>query len=143
MTLRHSWKVTFIVGAVVPSLLAFAPSASALPPGCDWSTDAGTQACLGGAPFDAGKNGNGDTYGPSGEAGFLADTRLILPSIRRLTDAHLLKIGYQVCENRRRGHTEDAVKEAYAAAFAKEGLDPYDAGYLVMDAEMFLCPGLG
>jgi hypothetical protein len=98
---------------------------------------------MGGGPFDAGKNGNGDTYGPSGEAGFLYDTMLVLPSVRALSDAHLLKIGYQVCENRRRGLSEDVVKEAFAAAFAKNGLDSSDAGYLVIDAEMYLCPGLG
>lgn len=40
------------------------PAASALPSGCDWNTDEGVQACMGGGPFDAGKDGHGDTYLP-------------------------------------------------------------------------------
>ncbi len=118
------------------------PAGDKLPPGCNWNTDTGTQACLGGGPFDAGKNGNGDTYGPSGEAGFLYDTRLILPSARRLNDAQLLAFGRAVCTDRRAGRSEEAVKSSLAAAFTKVGLDPYDAGYFVIDAEMYLCPGL-
>ncbi|MEW2484603.1 DUF732 domain-containing protein [Mycobacterium sp. NPDC049093] len=142
MTVSLRCTLLAVGGALATSLVVLAPSAAALPPGCDWNTDAGTQACMGGGPFDAGKNGNGDTYGPSGEAGFIYDTKLVLPSVRKLSDAHLLKIGHQVCENRRRGHSEDAVKEAFAAAFKKIGLDPSDAGYMVIDAEMYLCPNL-
>lgn len=113
-----------------------------LPPGCNWNTDTGTQACLGGAPFDAGKNGNGDTYGPTGEAGFLYDTRLILPSARRMNDGQILAFGRAVCTDRRAGQSADTVEKSLAAAFAKVGLDPHDAGYFAIDAEMYLCPGL-
>lgn len=117
-------------------------SGTKLPPGCNWNTDTGTQACLGGGPFDAGRDGNGDTYGPTGEAGFLYDTRLILPSARRLNDAQLLAFGHAVCTDRRAGRSESAVKQSLSTAFAKAGLDPYDAEYFVIDAEMYLCPGL-
>ena len=134
--------VLAVAGVLATSLLAPIPSANALPPGCDWNTDEGTQACMGGAPFDAGKNGNGDTYGPSGEGGFLSDTRLVLPSVRRLSDAQLLGLGQLVCDNRRKGFTEDAVKEGLRVAFSNNGLDPSDAGYLVIDAQMYLCPAL-
>lgn len=140
MTLRSRSTPAVVPGVFIFLLLALAPSATALPPGCNWNTDTGTQACLGGGPFDAGKNGNGDTYGPSGEAGFLYDTKLVLPSVRTLSDARLLKIGYQMCDNRRRGISESVVKNAFADAFAKNGLDPADAGYMVIDAEMYLCP---
>lgn len=128
--------------AVFAGLVLTAPSASALPPGCDWNTDTGTQTCMGGSSFDAGKNGNGDTYGPSGEAGFLSDTRLILPTAQALTDDKLLKIGYLMCDSRRQGRSEEVVKSAFATAFAQNGLDGNDAGYMVIDAEMYLCPGL-
>jgi hypothetical protein len=80
-----------------------APSAFALPPGCNWNTDTGTQACMGGGSFDAGKNGNGDTYGPSGQAGYLYDTRLVLPTARAMTDAQLLGLGQFICDKRRQG----------------------------------------
>lgn len=119
------------------------PGGNKLPPSCNWNTDTGTQACLGGGPFDAGKNGNGDTYGPSGEAGFLYDTRLILPSVRRLSDAQLLALGHLACDNRRKGRSSESVKNGFEVGFTEQGLDPYDAGYFVTDAEMYLCPGLG
>lgn len=140
MTVRLRCTLVAIAGALAYSLLALAPSATALPPGCDWNTDAGTQACMGGAPFDAGKNGNGDTYGPSGEAGYLYDTRLVLPSVRGLSDAQLLRLGRAACDYRRQGYSEDTVTNTMEAAFAKTGLDASDAGYLVIDAELYLCP---
>lgn len=108
---------------------------------CDWGTDAGVQACMGGAPFDAGKNGNGDTYGPTGEAGFVSDVRLILPSVQRLDDAKILALGRATCNLRREGYSQEVAKKSLAKAFAENGLDPYDAGYFVIDAEMYLCPG--
>lgn len=54
----------FVIGALVALSTVAGPSASALPSGCDWNTDEGVQACMGGGPFDAGKDGHGDTYVP-------------------------------------------------------------------------------
>jgi hypothetical protein len=141
MTVRSRCALLAIIVAVAfPPLVVAVPSAAAQP-GCDWNTDAGTQACLGGGSFDAGKNGNGDTYGPSGEAGFVYDTRLILQSARALPDTQLLALGHGVCDRRREGNSEDRVTTAVADVFATNGLVAADAGYFVIDAEMYLCPG--
>lgn len=131
------------IGILGAALMVVAPSASAEPPGCNWNTDVGVQACLGGGPFDAGKNGNGDTYGPTGAAGFLYDIRLVATSFQGLTDEQVLDTGKFVCEQRRAGNSEDRVQNYLTGQLAKRGVSEADVGYFVIDAEMYLCPGLG
>lgn len=121
----------------VASLMLSAPSAVALPPGCDWNTDEGTQACMGGGPFDAGKNGNGDTYqppgAPSGEAAFLGDLKTSISG----SDAGKLNVGYTVCKILANGGDingiETSVKHSY-------NLTPENARLLVGSAFVRLCP---
>ncbi|UBV19660.1 hypothetical protein H8Z59_20295 [Mycolicibacterium fortuitum] len=120
-----------VICAVAISPLLAAPSATATP-GCDWNTDRGTQACLGGGPFDAGKNGNGDTYGPTGEAGFLQDNRMSFPRGR---DADIIQLGHNICNGLGKGMSERSIK----ASLVREGLDETTAGAVVISAQMFLC----
>ncbi len=122
-----------VIGALAFSSLVAAPSATALPPGCNWSTDVGTQACMGGGPFDAGKDGNGDTYGPSGEAGFLQDNRMSFP---RGSNADIIQLGHNICNGIGKGMSEGSIK----ASLIREGLDETTAGAVVISAKMFLCP---
>ncbi len=136
------WTRAVFAAGLALAAVALQSAPIAVSKTCDWGTDAGVQACLGGAPFDAGKNGNGDTYGPTGEAGFVSDVRLILPSIGRLNDAQILELGHAACDLRRQGFSEQRVKDIMAATFNKNRLDPDDSGYFTIDAEMYLCPGL-
>lgn len=120
-----------VAGAVVSSLLICIPPANAAP-GCNWNTDQGTQACLGGGPFDAGKNGNGDTYGPTGEAGFVQDNRMSFP---HASNAAIIQLGRNICGGLSKGMSEDSIK----SALVNEGLDSTTAGAVVISAQMFLC----
>ncbi|MUL44453.1 hypothetical protein FZI85_17155 [Mycobacterium sp. CBMA293] len=115
-----------------------APSASALPPGCDWNTDAGVQACMGGSSMDAGKNGNGDTYGslqpgPTGEEGFLKYVSPYFPGIPR---ENLLKSGHGVCASLVKVHYTFTIEQA----LEENGLGFRQAEHLVEGAQGFLCP---
>ena len=135
--MRKKMKViTRFVGiAAVSAALAIpAPSAVAAP-ACDWNTDEGTQACMGGGPFDAGKNGHGDTYGPTGEAGFLQDQKVYFP---RISNDQLLKVGYAICKDTANGVSHNAMRSALMG----RGLDETSAGAVVISAQMFLCSGL-
>lgn len=131
MTIYQRYALLGVAATLTSSLMVFAPSATATPPGCDWNTDRGTQACLGGGPFDAGKNGNGDTYGPTGEAGFLNDNRRLL----RGSDADIIQLGHNICNGLHKGRSPDSIK----AALIREGLDQLTAGSVVISAQMFLC----
>lgn len=121
-----------VVAFAFPPLVGAVPPAFAQP-GCDWNTDTGTQACMGGGPFDAGKNGNGDTYGPSGEAGFLADNRPFFPNSN---DKGLLTYGYSICRGIANGQSE----ASFEAELTSHGVSEVNAGAFVMSAQMFLCP---
>jgi hypothetical protein len=87
---------------------------------------------MGGGPFDAGKDGNGDTYGPTGEAGFLADNKPFFPDVSNKT---LLETGYGICRGLAAGHSE----EAFEAELIRRGVDETNAGALVISSQMFLC----
>lgn len=108
-------------------LVAPAPPAAAAPL-CDWSTDAGAQACMGGGPF-----GGGDTYGPTGEAGFVQDNKRSFP---QTSPDVLLRAGYKVCEGIANGGSPSGMK----AELMKSGMDETSAGAFVMSAQMYLCP---
>ncbi|WP_142239875.1 DUF732 domain-containing protein [Mycobacterium sp. ST-F2] len=129
-------------GVALSAPLVLAPSAVALPPGCDWNTDAGVQACMGGGPMDAGKNGNGDTYGPTGEAGFLREVRLVAWSASVLSDQQVIDAGHWVCNQRRQDRSQKNVVMSLQAAFFKKGITDSDSAYIEDNAEMYLCPGL-
>jgi hypothetical protein len=120
-----------VIGAVV--LLLSATSATAAPPGCDWGTDAGTQACLGGGPFDAGKDGHGDTYGPTGVPAYLHDAKVAFP---RANDHDLLTMGYAIFKAAATGASADVI----VSALVKNGVAEGGAGYLASAAVMWLCP---
>lgn len=144
MTICPRYGLLTVAATLASSLLIVAPLATAMPPGCDWNTDRGTQACLGGGPFDAGKDGNGDTYGPTGEAGFLQDNRRLFPRAR---DADIIQLGRNICKGLSKGMSPSSIE----AALIREGIhqmtagtvvgitDQMAAGSVVISAQMFLC----
>lgn len=131
--LRYS--LLAVIGAV--TLLLSAPSATALPPGCNWNTDEGTQACMGGGPFDAGKNGIGDTYqpagAPTGEAAFLKNIKTSISG----SDASKLYAGYTVCEIAANGGEAHEIETSLKYSY---NLTPENANLLVTSALVWLCP---
>lgn len=139
MTVRQRCTLVAIASALTSSLLAFAPSAIALPPGCNYNTDLGVQACLGGGPFDAGKNGNGDTYQPGSASAaqrYLADVR----DVGRLTgtDEAILSTGTKICRLRSQGWSYSDLEQAIVE---QSGLPAEDAEFLVTSATVWLCSG--
>jgi hypothetical protein len=88
---------------------------------------------MGGGPFDAGKGGQGDTYGPTGEPAYLQDTKLVFP---RVSNDDLLKIGYTICKAAATGASSNVIE----SALVKRGVPEGNAGYLVTSAQMWLCP---
>lgn len=84
---------------------------------------------MGGGPF-----GGGDTYGPTGEAGFIQDNKRYFP---QTSNDVLLQAGYTVCKGLANGVTPASIK----AQLVKSGLDETNAGAFVMSAQMYLCPG--
>ncbi|MCT7369593.1 DUF732 domain-containing protein [Mycolicibacterium llatzerense] len=92
--------------------------------------------------MDAGKNGHGDTYGPTGEAGFLREVRLVAWSASVLSDQQVIDAGHWVCNERRQGRSQKNVVMSLQAAFFKKGITDSDSAYIEDNAEMYLCPGL-
>jgi hypothetical protein len=88
---------------------------------------------MGGGPFDAGKGGQGDTYGPTGEAGFLRDNR---SSFAGNSSEDLLKLGYAICKGLASGGSENSIK----TKLIRGGVDEVSAGAVVISAQMYLCP---
>ncbi|GJO33968.1 hypothetical protein NJB1507_46300 [Mycobacterium marinum] len=84
---------------------------------------------MGGGPF-----GGGDTYGPTGEAGFIQDNKRYFP---QTSNDVLLRAGYAVCKGLANGGSSAGMK----AELMKSGLDENSAGAFVMSARMYLCPG--
>lgn len=134
-------KVT--ASALLPSMVAvFVGAAISIPsatasPGCsgDRSTPDEFLGCWGGGPWQEQDGSSPDTYGPTGERGFLAENRtmLIFPE---LSDATLLKLGYAACSDRSRGVSDDAMQQA----LINVGADEVSAGAFVTNT-WFLCSG--
>jgi uncharacterized membrane protein len=127
-TLKAVARFVTVAAVSVAALMVASPAAVAAP-NCDWNTDAGTQACMGGGPF-----GGGDTYGPTGEAGFVHDTKRMFP---QADSGKMVKLGYEICADTARGTSRAMMK----AKLMKFGIDDTSAGALVTTAQMYLCPG--
>lgn len=118
-TLKAFTRFVTVAAVSVAALMVASPTAVAAPI-CDWSTDAGAQACMGGGPF-----GGGDTYGPRGEAGFVQDNKRYFP---QTSPDVLLRAGYAVCKGLANGGSPSGMK----AELMKSGMDETNAGAFVM-----------
>ena len=122
--------VTISIGVAIPM-----PSAAASP-GCsgDRSTPDQFLGCWGGGPWQEQDGSSPDTYGPTGERGFIYDNRSV-GSFPNISDATLVKLGHAICQDLANGFSEKAEK----SVLMRNGVSELDAGAVVISAQMYLC----
>jgi hypothetical protein len=91
-------------------------------------------SCLGGGPWQNQDGSSPDTYGPTGERGFVYDNRSV-GSFPNISDATLLKLGHAICQDLANGFSERATK----SVLMRNGVSELDAGAVVISAQMYLC----
>ncbi|WP_083420447.1 DUF732 domain-containing protein [Mycolicibacterium llatzerense] len=119
------------------SALPHAPSASALPPGCNWNTDAGVAACMGtgAGSFDASATG-GDT----GDIGFASAVQSHVPETQNWDPRDVIQLGMNICRQIQLGMSEATAKAGVAKELAQKGYPTQSAPYLVDTARQYICP---
>ncbi|MDX1879769.1 DUF732 domain-containing protein [Mycolicibacterium sp. 141076] len=126
-----------VVAVTIASAAVLAPSASALPPGCDWNTDVGVAACMGtgGGSFDSSATG-GDT----GDVGYVSAVRDHVPELGPLYAGDISQLGKNICYQLQHGTSDAAAKAGLASELAKNGYPTRSAPYLVDTARQHICP---
>lgn len=126
---------TVAAAACLSSLaLTYAGQVNAAPY-CDPTTSDGYLACIGGGiPWQNQNGSSPDTYGPTGERGFIYDNRSV-GAFPGISDPDLLKIGYFLCEKVAEGYSDEGIK----LALMDYGVDELNAGAIVTSAQMYLC----
>lgn len=99
--------------------------------GCDPYSGALT-SCLGGGPWQNQDGSSPDTYGPTGQRGFLRDALMVFPNG---SQQKMLELGRRICVFRAEGYSDNIVE----AGLVEAGLHEGDAGYLVTISGMYLC----
>jgi hypothetical protein len=127
------------VGLLTASIMAtvLAPAASALPPGCDWNTDAGVAACMGSG---AGSFDNSYTGGDTGDVGYVAAVENYAPELNAFYPNDISEIGKNICRQLQHGVSKDKAKAGLASELAAKGYPTRSASFMVDKAEAFICP---
>lgn len=123
--------------AVSISAVALAPSASALPPGCNWNTDAGVAACMG---TGAGSFDPSATGGDTGDVGYVAAVEKNVPEFARVDPSSIANLGMNICRQLQHGTSDASAKAGLAKELAQNGYPTRSAPYLVDTARQYICP---
>ena len=128
-------KLSILMGIVAVSIgVAIPIPIAAASPGCsgDRSTPDQFLGCWGGGPWQNQNGSSPDTYGPTGQRGFLKDALLAFPNG---SPQGMLELGSRICGLYAEGYSDNVIE----AGLVKAGLHEGDAGYLVAISGMYLC----